>query len=251
MKGRLPLNHQPLDSALQLGLRDCIASLQSTNPALFLTTSQLRTVERDIRYIPGIASAVSRIILRSRNHLLRNKSQKLCAQDLTGNENTLQDSSSDTSGYRVEEQEHERKDLKMSMLTNIFESRLRLSIEARNELMNKNRRKRRRGISVEDEEYHDFDCDKENKDYEESSQVSIPNESGSFPPLSSSTRGEIKVLEVSSFSSLSQSSKTLEEYQRFENPSGDASMFPTEEIVIENLPNLSANDYEDDFDDCL
>jgi hypothetical protein len=61
------LNHQPIDTALQLGLRDCLRSLQRTNPALLLTPSQLRSAVREIRYIPAMALAVSRILTTHAN----------------------------------------------------------------------------------------------------------------------------------------------------------------------------------------
>lgn len=63
-KGRLPVNHTPIFQSLQVALRGCLRSLQLTSPGLLLTPSQLHTVERDIRYIPLLANAASRIIDR-------------------------------------------------------------------------------------------------------------------------------------------------------------------------------------------
>jgi hypothetical protein len=60
-----------------LGLRDCLRSLQATNPAILLSPIQLRSVERDIHYIPAIASAVSRIVCSSQNPTLRRRSQSI------------------------------------------------------------------------------------------------------------------------------------------------------------------------------
>ena len=225
-------------------------SLQSTNPSLFLTTSQLRTVERDVRCIPGIASAVSRIICRSRNQsLLRCKSLELFREESTGNDKIHQEPTSEIR----HEQEHERKDSNigtMSTLANAFESRLRLAIKGRNELMSKKRRKRQKvNTSVKDEEYQDFDSEKESKNGEESLQVSITDEC-SFS-LSSSTCGQIKMEIASGCSFHSQSLQRLPVHQRFEKYSCEESMLPMKEIVIENHPTLSKDDDEDDFDDCL
>lgn len=66
-QGRLPLNHKPIDQALQVGLRDCLRSLQTTNPDLLLTPRQLRRVEREARYIPATASAVSCVLVKLSN----------------------------------------------------------------------------------------------------------------------------------------------------------------------------------------
>ena len=72
-KGRLPLNHVPIDYSLQVALRDCLRSLQATNPALLLTQAQLREAEREARYMPATASAVSSILCRMSNQVLREK----------------------------------------------------------------------------------------------------------------------------------------------------------------------------------
>ena len=230
-------------------------SLQSTNPSLFLTTSQLRTVERDVRYIPGMASAVSRIICRSRNQsLLRCKSLKLFPEKYTGNHKNIHQEPT----FEVRrEQEHERRNsnIGMSTLANAFEIRLRLAIKARNESTRTRRRKKQKvNTSVKDEEYQDFDSEKESKNGEESLQevsISITNEC-SFS-LSSSTCGQTKAEIASGCSLHSQSFQRLPVLQqRFEKYSCEESMLPMKEIVIENDPTQSTNDDdEDDFDDWL
>ena len=67
-KSRLPINHLPITQAFHLGLRDCLRSLQLTSPGLLLTSVQLRTVERDVRYIPFVASAAANILSRMQDH---------------------------------------------------------------------------------------------------------------------------------------------------------------------------------------
>ena len=56
-----------------MALRDCLRSLQATNPALLLTQAQLREAERETRYIPATALSVSRILRRMSNQTLREK----------------------------------------------------------------------------------------------------------------------------------------------------------------------------------
>ncbi len=131
-KGRLPLHHQPIDEALELGLKDCIVSLQSTNPDLFLTTLQLRMVERDALYVPAMASAVSRIVCKSRNRLLQTKSLSLIPKEL------------------------EQKDSKKSALTIALERKLRLAIKARHD-KSKERHKRHKSGSLADDELDDLE----------------------------------------------------------------------------------------------
>jgi len=87
-KGRLPVNHSPIMQAFQLGLRDCLRSLQMTSPGLLLTAAQLRTVERDVRYIPLMAGTVAGILGRmsdraKQQNLLR-KVQNMHAEDQIG-----------------------------------------------------------------------------------------------------------------------------------------------------------------------
>jgi hypothetical protein len=67
LQGRLPLNHRPIDQALHVGLRDCLRSLQTTNPELLLTPRQLRRVEREARYVPATATAVSCVLSKLSN----------------------------------------------------------------------------------------------------------------------------------------------------------------------------------------
>lgn len=66
-KGRLPLNDESIDKALERGITACLRSLQITNPTLLLTTHQLKTTVRDIRYIPSVAAALACIACKSKN----------------------------------------------------------------------------------------------------------------------------------------------------------------------------------------
>ena len=210
-KGRLPLHHQPIDEALQLGLRGCIVSLQSTNPDLFLTTLQLRMVERDALYVPAIASAVSRIVSKSRNRLLQSKSLSLIPKEQPCSQKANEDS-------------------KLSALTSALESKLRLAIKARQE--SKERHKRHKSGSVADNELDDL----ESVGREESLRAS-----GETHSLSQS-----EALKSSSSLPSFQEHSTCknDEY------SSEASGFPMTEIVIENCATTTI-DEEDTFEDCL
>jgi hypothetical protein len=64
-QGRLPIDNKAIDDALEVGLTKCLLQLQKTNPSLLLTTSELRKVERDARYVPAVAMALSSILTKS------------------------------------------------------------------------------------------------------------------------------------------------------------------------------------------
>lgn len=60
-QGRLPVGIVAIDEALEAGFSQCLRNLQRSSPSLLLTSSQLRTVERDVRHIPAMATALSSI----------------------------------------------------------------------------------------------------------------------------------------------------------------------------------------------
>ena len=64
-QGRLPIDNKAIDDALEVGMTKCLLQLQKTNPSLLLTTSELRKVERDARYVPAVAMALSSILTKS------------------------------------------------------------------------------------------------------------------------------------------------------------------------------------------
>jgi len=68
-KGRLPSDVGPIDAAFEIGLNQCLRSLQESNPALLLTAAELRVAERDARYIPAIASSLASILKNSSNDM--------------------------------------------------------------------------------------------------------------------------------------------------------------------------------------
>jgi hypothetical protein len=67
VKGRLPLGDPAIDSALEIGIKSCLQSLQRSNPNLFLSPLQLRETEQDVVHIPEVAAAMASIIVSSSN----------------------------------------------------------------------------------------------------------------------------------------------------------------------------------------
>lgn len=66
-QGRLPMNDKAMDEALEVGLLACLRSIQSTNPLLLLTTTQLKRTERDVKYLPAVASALASLVSNCNN----------------------------------------------------------------------------------------------------------------------------------------------------------------------------------------
>lgn len=213
-------------------------SLQSRNNGLFLSTSQLRAVERDVRYIPAIASAASRIICRSRNPCLRNKCVALIPKESPRPDRLLEESLSD-----IEEEDEEPK-LEISELSNALEDRLRLAIKVRNESMSRKRSRRENNKSSNDaaEDFQDFDSEQE----EDEASRCLVSEKSCSPSLPLSQE-ESRIESVSTLSFGSKSSRRSCD-QRFSESPYQPSKFPPTEIVLVHRPTQSTQD-EDAFDD--
>jgi hypothetical protein len=61
------VNNPEIDTALEVGLTECLRKLQKSNPGLLLTAAELRKAERDARYVPAVSSALATILCRSQN----------------------------------------------------------------------------------------------------------------------------------------------------------------------------------------
>ncbi len=57
------MNEKAIDDALELGISSCLQSLQISNPSLLLDANQLKKTERDVRYIPSVAAALTSMVL--------------------------------------------------------------------------------------------------------------------------------------------------------------------------------------------
>ncbi|GKY91381.1 hypothetical protein MPSEU_000110400 [Mayamaea pseudoterrestris] len=62
-KGCLPANNKAIDDALEQGLTQCLRSLQRSNPSLLFSSQMLQASERDVRYVPLLATAITSIML--------------------------------------------------------------------------------------------------------------------------------------------------------------------------------------------
>lgn len=65
------MNNCAIGTALELCIRNCLNSLQKTNPRLLLSTDQLKETLRDTRYIPSLAVSITNIVERSENKEFR------------------------------------------------------------------------------------------------------------------------------------------------------------------------------------
>lgn len=66
-KGRLPMNDKAIDDALELGITSCLQRLQKSKPSLLLNSSQLKKTEREVKFIPSVATALASIVLNCDN----------------------------------------------------------------------------------------------------------------------------------------------------------------------------------------
>eukprot|EP00980_Cylindrotheca_fusiformis_P008737 scaffold1868_cov193-Cylindrotheca_fusiformis.AAC.22 len=149
-KGRLPLNHSAIDTALQLGLRDCLRSLQRTNPRLLLTPTQLRAAVREVRYIPAMASAVSKIISRSSDVI----GQKTVLQDIRNWRNRMQKTT-----FQHNLHSHETRGLQESRIRSLTERQLRhmIAVKQTTAMVTARRKRTRKQQADAENEYSDLD----------------------------------------------------------------------------------------------
>ena len=200
--------------------------------------------ERDVRYIPGIASVVSRVCCRSANPLLKQKCLNLMNK-ASSNDKILPKKSvaKHHVGFisAVEEQEKERDDIDLDelLLANTFESQLRLALTNP-----KGYKKQRDTIDKDDEQdYIDFDSDDESKSGTNILQSPI-NKAG---PLSifSSSHGSLP-LRMQSASSSSSRGVALPS----RGVSGGVSPPPVKEVIIKlGSDSVMMNGSEEEFDD--
>lgn len=57
------MNNRHIDEALELCISSCLKNLQKSNPSLLLTASQLKKSERDSRFLPSIAEAMTSMVM--------------------------------------------------------------------------------------------------------------------------------------------------------------------------------------------
>jgi len=101
-----------------------------TNKHMFLSPAQLKTAERDTRYIPGAASAVSRVLFRMTNTELRDK----LLGRIAGWQKADQGSTEQGESIEVES-------FGPSKVSDLIEQQLRKCVLEKDELRKKGRRK--------------------------------------------------------------------------------------------------------------
>eukprot|EP00977_Amphora_coffeiformis_P001973 scaffold374_cov160-Amphora_coffeaeformis.AAC.10 len=70
-KGRIPQDNLAINQALETALKGCLRKLQTSNPSLFLTSRELRNVERKVCFAPLLSNAVASILSRSQSEAAR------------------------------------------------------------------------------------------------------------------------------------------------------------------------------------
>jgi len=70
------MDNLAIDTALELGLEQCLRQLQKSNPSLLLSADELQIAERSARYIPLIASAMATLVSEPRREDLLNIIQR-------------------------------------------------------------------------------------------------------------------------------------------------------------------------------
>ena len=105
-KGRIPQDNTAINQALEVSLKASLRQLQMSNPALFLTTRELRVVERKVCFVPLLSNAVTSILGRSRSVVAREAIDKVKSWDDhkqdKKNRNAEEDAYSQTSLLKVQ-----------------------------------------------------------------------------------------------------------------------------------------------------
>ena len=86
------MNDSSINAALHTGLIKCLRSLQSSNPELLLTASELKKTEREVTFIPTIASALASLTLNCNDDVIKRK----CLGKIDVNHEHVKDNESST-----------------------------------------------------------------------------------------------------------------------------------------------------------
>ena len=68
-----------INRAFELGIISCLKSIQTTNPDLLFTVSQMKEAERSLKYIPAASASIASIIARSNSIEFQN----ICVNSIT------------------------------------------------------------------------------------------------------------------------------------------------------------------------
>jgi hypothetical protein len=161
-KGRLPLNHGPINNALHRGLNECLKSLQRTNPLLLLSPIQLSSVVRDVRYIPKLAKELALSVCEAQNLTFHKRAKEILtiASELTPTTKRIvhSQSSIDSNGSD--------KKVNVSHLSNAFLQVLTYNVQERLKALQQMKKSKKEEAKVvkghhgtlEEEDYEEIHC---------------------------------------------------------------------------------------------
>ena len=128
------MNDSSINAALHTGLTKCLRSLQSTNPELLLTASELKKTEREVTFIPSIASALASLTLNCNDDDIKRK----CLGKIDLNHENVKDNSSSTRAFLSQKLES----ILQGALTKLDEDKRKEAEERREKKRNAKRTKR-------------------------------------------------------------------------------------------------------------
>lgn len=128
------MNDSSINAALHTGLTKCLRSLQSTNPELLLTASELKKTEREVTFIPSIASALASLTLNCNDDDIKRK----CLAKIDLNHENVKDNSSSTRAFLSQKLES----ILQGALTKLDEDKRKEAEERREKKRNAKRTKR-------------------------------------------------------------------------------------------------------------
>ena len=162
LQGRLPLNHKPINSALERGLNDCLSSLQVTNPSILLSRVKLRSIVRDLRYIPKLASEVALCISKSKNPAFRKRGQNFLKQmKKASRKSTINcDDGDDDDGSSLGSQSSDEERIDHIRLADALKNRLSFKVKAKMKAMTTPKKRRQnKDEENDDDDFDDLDAD--------------------------------------------------------------------------------------------
>ena len=146
-KGRLPMNDEAIDKALQSGILSCFRSLQQTNPELFLSSTQLKQTELNSMYIPAFSQGISSMIVTCSDQSLKARMLKLTQTEFKRNEivsKNISLSEADEDNSYESSISESSKHVFEAKLSDTIENRIRLAFAYKEEeKLRKNEQKRR------------------------------------------------------------------------------------------------------------
>jgi hypothetical protein len=76
-KGRIPQDNEAINQAMEVALKSCLRKLQVSNPSLFLTSHELRLVERNVCFVPLLSNAIASLLHKANSDQARDMSEMI------------------------------------------------------------------------------------------------------------------------------------------------------------------------------